>query len=218
MLGYEPESAPDWNNQGWSRLLAGRYEAALQDFAEAIKIDSTYKKARINRAHTYSKLGKKQEALADIDYLFTLDADSFEGLENKCQLYQDWHQFSEAVKWCDKAVTRYPEEAVAYSTRGFEHLEAGEYEPAISDFQMAIELNPSQEDAISNLDRALNEVGDDALSRGVYEHLRKVTGAARWDDNNRLAAKAAYQAGISNSPEMLMQELFEKSLSEKRRK
>lgn len=56
-LGYVPQTAPDWNNQGWSRMQQGRLEEAIDDFEKAIQTDPTYKKAKINTADALSQLG-----------------------------------------------------------------------------------------------------------------------------------------------------------------
>ncbi|MER8810382.1 tetratricopeptide repeat protein [Mesorhizobium australicum] len=185
-LGYKPSSSSDWNNQGWSRVLAGKYKDALRDFSKALNIESDNEIARVNRAHVYSKLGMRKEALGDVDYIINLDARSLSGLENKCLLYQEWNEFKQAIDWCGKAVGLYPDNAIALNNRGNAYLQSGEYELAISDFEVAIKSDAQQATAISNLDQALSELGDDDLSRAVYGRLLKATGDDRWNEKNRL--------------------------------
>ena len=141
---------PTWQEQydlGVRYLSEGNYEEAIIAFTAAIEIEPEHAEAYIGLADAYIGLGDLPQAR---DSLVT-------GLE--------------AVE--DTGNIKNKLSDVQYEI-GIEHLENGEYEPAIKAFQDAIENNPKNEDAYLGLAEALMEEGKidealDALRKALEE-------------------------------------------------
>ena len=58
-------AAIDANNRGDLHYDLGQYERAIQDYDEAIRIDSQYGHAYHARGHAYEAMGKPAEAARD---------------------------------------------------------------------------------------------------------------------------------------------------------
>ena len=62
-----------YNNRGVARNFLGRFEAAIEDLNEAIRLDPAYAIAHNNRAWAYEGAGDYVKALADADAALRID-------------------------------------------------------------------------------------------------------------------------------------------------
>lgn len=149
--GIEPETAEDWNNQGWSRLQQGRTDEAIGDFSEALKREPTYDKARINKANALADKGDMNAALNEIALILERDPSDFAGLENRCTLLDRADRAEEGLTACSKAVDMYPAEYGAHNNRGWVNWGLGRFSEAVRDFAKATEIDPDDATALLNL-------------------------------------------------------------------
>ncbi|PTR09980.1 Tfp pilus assembly protein PilF [Nitrosospira sp. Nsp5] len=157
------------NQNGWSKLQRGQFEEALKDFSVALQINPDYEKARVNRATTLTHLKRFEEALRDIDYILQKDPLSFAGLQNQCIIFDKWNRAHEALTACNKAISVYPKNAIAYNNRGWVRWGSGAPELALADFKKALSLNPQYDQARANLQRVLHEIADQDLVQREME-------------------------------------------------
>lgn len=174
-LQISPTSPADWNNQGWSRYRSGRYSEAIVDFSKAVQLDPAYRKGLINKVVTLGMLGKHEEALSSIDNFLETNENDFDGLINKCLVYEKWRRFDLAIKWCSKAVELFPRNPIPLNNRGWAYLQSASFINAVKDFESAIMLSVSYADALANLQDTLFQLGDVDFSVSVYERLIKAT-------------------------------------------
>ncbi len=66
-------SAIEYGNRGLTYSALKRYEEALADYGQAVRLDPTFAKAYSNRGLTYSVLKRYEEALADYEQAVRLD-------------------------------------------------------------------------------------------------------------------------------------------------
>jgi tetratricopeptide (TPR) repeat protein len=65
------KTAQIWNNHGSAMHRLGQYSHAIQSYTEALKLNSTYELARLNRAVAYRDLGDYKLAVQDYNVLLT---------------------------------------------------------------------------------------------------------------------------------------------------
>ena len=90
---------------GMYRLVGNRYnmseahQMAVRLFSWAYQIDTSYRKARLDRGVLYwRELGKVKEALADFDALLDEDAEYSAALFNRAMAYQSCGRFPDAIQ------------------------------------------------------------------------------------------------------------------------
>lgn len=123
------------------RKEQGDLEGAVDDYSEAIEINPDYEKAIYNRAFTYKLLGNYMEAEDDLNDLKDgLDAEpEFWNLRGNIQVLQG--DFSQAIRYYDKAISFDMEYAEAFYNRGIAKLLLNQHEMACEDFEYSINLN-----------------------------------------------------------------------------
>lgn len=70
-LALNPDSPVLWNNQGYSRYLAGRRTEAKTSIAKALDFDNDYRKAWLNLGLIYVRDGYYEEALGAFERVMT---------------------------------------------------------------------------------------------------------------------------------------------------
>src|SRR5262249_5850924 len=66
-------AAPTYAARGWSRLVTGQTQPALEDFTEAVRLDPNNADALNGRGFARMRLGRRKQALADADRAVQLD-------------------------------------------------------------------------------------------------------------------------------------------------
>ena len=68
-----PSPTAEWHHeQGRKLYFRGRYDEAIEEYTEAIRLNPEYASAYMNRGLSYKQIGKKDEALADFEKVITL--------------------------------------------------------------------------------------------------------------------------------------------------
>jgi tetratricopeptide (TPR) repeat protein len=128
-------SANDLFENGYSMLISGRYEEAIDPLSMAIELNPGLIKAYYYRGITYVKLGDDQKAMKDFDKAIELDPKFAKAYYCRGLLYGPL-----GVKDFDKAIDLNPKFENAYASRGYAYLHLKDYQKAIKDFDMAIRI------------------------------------------------------------------------------
>ena len=106
-----------YNNRGFSYLLLKQYDKCYQDLLKAIEVDPTIAMSHISLGEYYNEVGKYDEAIA---------------------------KFNEALGMPDKNEN---ELTAGYTGRGTSYLKKKQFDPAESDFQKALNVDPEYVEA-----------------------------------------------------------------------
>ena len=156
----EAVTAVDWYNRGYDAQSAkpARYQEAVRDYTEAIRLDPKYAPAYNNRGNAYNDLKQYEKAIRDHTEAIRLDPKYAHAYSNRGNVYKALKQYEKAIRDHTEAIRLDPKYALAYYNRGNEYYDLKQYEKAIEDYTEAIRLNPAYADAYSNRGNAYNDL------------------------------------------------------------
>ena len=131
-----------YNNRGIGHQKKNDLDAAIADFAEAIKLNGRSAFAFNNRGNAYRNQHKEGEALEDFAKAIEIDAKYISPYNNRGLLYLDKGEFDRAIADFDQVVRLDANYLRAYWNRGSAYLKKGERDRAIADYKKALSLNP----------------------------------------------------------------------------
>lgn len=100
------------------KLEQGRYEEAIAEFDEAIRLDPTLAPAYSNRGGAYSNLGQYQRAIEDYDEAIRLDPQHAPAYSDRGDAYTKLGRHEQSIEDFDEAILLDPQLAIAYADRG----------------------------------------------------------------------------------------------------
>ncbi|MFD5316177.1 tetratricopeptide repeat protein [Streptomyces sp. NPDC127098] len=148
--------------RGRQRYNQSEYEAAIEDYDEALRLVPDSAWALAHRGETHRVLGHHEEALRDLDRAVELDADDLYALESRGSALGYLGRYEEALRDLDRVIEQGPRRAWDYAERGRVHHRMRRYDAAVADYDKAIELAP--DDAWIHRGR-----GDLHVSAGRFE-------------------------------------------------
>jgi Zn-dependent membrane protease YugP/tetratricopeptide (TPR) repeat protein len=171
-----PSTAMDHNNAGFDLLRTGNPEAAIQAFSETLALEPGYLPALLNRARTYTQLGRFDEALRDYDAAVLLAPDSAMPRERRADVHAAVGHFARAIDDYTAVIERDADRATAYRERGLMHFRREEYALALADCTRAIEIDARLFDRREAV--VFNNRGAIYLKLGEYSQARADLDAA----------------------------------------
>ncbi len=153
------------NNLGITYDRLGRYEEAVSELNEALRLNPGYVEVHNNLAVTYDKLGKRDEAVRELQEALRLNPGYTEAHNNLGNVYAGEGRYEEAIKELEEAIRINPGYAVAHNNLGNIYALQNRLTEALKEFQEALRLNPDYTIARSNLGNIYADMGrhEDAL-------------------------------------------------------
>ena len=159
----------DYYNRGVTYQNLGRYDEALADYGQTIRLNPQYAAAYVNRGNTCKNLGRIDEALADYGQAIRLNPELAQAYNNRGHTYKNLGRIDEALADLNKAIQINPQLAQAYVNRGSTYSDMSRYDEALNDYGRVIRLNPSDAEVynsrgstyyhLGRYDEALNDYG-----------------------------------------------------------
>lgn len=131
--------ADTYLSKGFALFEKKDYQGAINNFDQAIKLNSSDAKAYNYRGLARSDLGDKQGAIADYNQAIKLNPN-----DNRGKIRAQLGDMKGALADGDQAIKLEPNNAEAYLLRGAAHYELGDKQGAIKDVQKAGELYQQQ--------------------------------------------------------------------------
>ena len=137
------------HNSGQVRVAAGKLEAALADFTEAIAQDPNYAPYHFDRAGVLHRLGRDDEAIADYENAIRLSPPLPEAYYNRGDIRAGLGELEAALADFDYALELSPEFLAAYVYRAGLLADLGEDEAAARDVEAGLALDPANPHLLS---------------------------------------------------------------------
>lgn len=130
-------------NRGKTKVVMQSYEAAIEDFDAALKMNPQYVNAYINRGVANAGLVQYAQAMNDYNQALSLSPDEPLAFGNRGNAHAFLGDHEAAIRDYTKALEINPNYLSARFNRGLAHYATKTYDLAIVDFEAALKLNSS---------------------------------------------------------------------------
>lgn len=134
------ESAESHYKKGKDYADSERYDDAIREYEEAVKIDPKYVDAYYSLGWTQYCIRKYNEALNNFKKCISLDPNSYKGYKGIAAIFaaQGYHDL--AIENYKKAISLSPNLSALYSNIAYTYVKIGNYDEAILNAKKGIEL------------------------------------------------------------------------------
>lgn len=157
----QAEAATYYANRGAVYALQNAWQRALDDFTQALNLNTEFARAYESRAGVYEKLGQYEQAIADYSTFLNLKPDSVNAYLQRAQAYEQTGNLNAAISDYTQALALQPD-ASAYYNRGQLYQAIQQYDQALQDYNQAIQQDP-------NYAQAYFARGSIAYQNGQYD-------------------------------------------------
>jgi len=140
-------------NRGLSRDKIKQYDLAIQDFTEAIRLDSTDMASFVDRGLSKIHAGYIGQAKKDFQYVITKNGNNNmmeSSLYWMARINSSQRNYNEVIKNCDDYFKINSKDPELYFIRGTANDMLRNFEQSIIDYSIAIELFPNYFQAYAN--------------------------------------------------------------------
>ncbi len=139
---------------GFSRAEASDYQAAINDYNQAIQLNPGFAEAYYQRGRTYAIWGRlshnradEQKAIADLQQAIRLMPNDRRINLIRSRIYMIQGDYRRALPEANEGIRRNPESHEAYTQRGHVYSRMDDVKKSVADFSQSIRLNPNHADA-----------------------------------------------------------------------
>lgn len=159
---WHPQTAQEFHKRGERLLATERYDRALKDLSQAIRLDRKLAEAYVARGEVFRHRGDYESALGDLNQAIELDAESFRAFAARGNTYLDQGRLAEALADFTSAVRLDPTRPAGYNLRGLVYLKQDALQQALDEFNEALRLD-------AKFAECLNNRGDVFWAKGDYD-------------------------------------------------
>jgi Tfp pilus assembly protein PilF len=138
-------------NRGYFYFKTGKYNEAISDFNNAIRLETDDLRAYQNRGNSFYLKGDLLKAMDDYEYIIKKDPNFIKAYIGKGNIYLDRGDYEKAMKEYDKALKIDQNNLESYNGLGIIYSELKEYDKAINAFKKVLSIDPNNIQANHNL-------------------------------------------------------------------
>ncbi len=158
LVGMHPGDAALRNNYANALRASGDREAALGQYAEAIRLQPDYARAWSNRGAVFNEIGRNEDALASFEEALRHEPGSADVLYNRANVLHDLGRPHAALESYAQALHLEPEHAAAWRNQGELLADLGRHGEALASFDRALALDTGHAQAWAHRGGVLNEL------------------------------------------------------------
>ncbi|MBL8536617.1 MAG: tetratricopeptide repeat protein [Hyphomonadaceae bacterium] len=169
-ISIDQQHAVAFMHRGIAFRRQGDLVRAISDYTEAIRLQPRFEEAFLNRGSAYVATGDLTRAIADYDEAIRLDPNYAKAYNGRCWARAVLRQnLGLALDDCNRALTLSPGDPASLDSRGLVHLELGNFDHAIADYDAVLLREPQNSDAIYGRGVALVGAGRTAEGQEVMD-------------------------------------------------
>ncbi|MET1026676.1 MAG: tetratricopeptide repeat protein [Dongiaceae bacterium] len=165
-------------NRAIGYTLIAKYDAAMRDFGETLKLKPGLPVAYIERGKAEMRANRPVAAKQDFDAAIAKDPDNVDARYLRAWLESTQNQDAQAVADLNDVLAKHPDHFDALLDRGGLLIRDGKFDGAIRDFSAMLKIDPKSAAAFYNRGRAKSAKGDFAGAAEDFAGAMKA-----WNDN-----------------------------------
>ncbi|MFC1646531.1 tetratricopeptide repeat protein [Candidatus Omnitrophota bacterium] len=150
-LQYSPNSYRAHNEIGVIYLDQDKYDMAIPEFKESIKINPRFDQAYDNLGVAYDKSGKLEEAIIQHKKALEISPYNVKIYNNIGNAYNKLNQFDKAIEAYKNALKLNPDYKAVYNNLGVIYYKQGMYNEAEKYWRQALKIDPNFQLVLDNL-------------------------------------------------------------------
>jgi tetratricopeptide (TPR) repeat protein len=185
------KSAAEWMADGRTHSDQLRWDDAIADFTEALRLEPGSREALVRRAHARDSNGDADQALEDCEAALRLQPQDVELRHFRASIYRKQGQLAKADQ--DDAQANRPNKS---DQRANQEYRLGHYRAAAANYEDAVRLDPQNQIYLCQLAWLQATCPDDALRNGRHAVglALKACELTGWRDAGAIATLAAAYA------------------------
>ncbi|MEK7485684.1 MAG: tetratricopeptide repeat protein [Planctomycetota bacterium] len=208
-----PKTAFDYFQQGVINSYRKKFDEAISDYTEAIRLNPQLSEVYSNRGVAKQKKKDLEGAIADYTEAIRLNPQSADAYINRGNAKNEKQDLDSAVTDFTEAIRLNPQHSGAYINRGVVKQKKKDLEGAIADYTEAIRFNPQYSEAYISRGKAKNEKKE--LEGAIADYTEAIRlnpqsaeayinrGISRKDKNNLEDAIADFTETIRLNPQFV---------------
>ncbi len=157
-LTYKKDNAFTLNKLGMCHYYLQRYNTAVTQFKEALKVLPDFIKVYTNIAKARVAIGSYRKAIRSLNRAIELNPSLYTAYNDLGVIYYKKKMFLSSIRSYRKAVEINPEYYIAFNNLGISLKEIENHVESEQAYRKAIELNPNYSQAYNNLGTLLNRL------------------------------------------------------------
>ena len=149
----------DYLKLGLEYYEKGKYDLAIKNYNEAIKLNPRDADTYNNRGLAYDALENYNLAIKDYNKAIKLDSKDADYYNIRGLAFYELEEYDRAIKDYNKAIKLDSKDADYYNNRGLAFYELEEYDRAIKDYNKAIKIDPNNTEYYKNRGSAYEVIG-----------------------------------------------------------
>ena len=164
--------AAAYHHRGVGYLLQTKFDQAIVEFNEALRIDPTYKRSYNSRGNAWKGKGELDIAIADYNEAIRLDPSFAFPYNGRANAWSDKGEWDRAIADYDEVIRLDPSLAAPYANRGMAWRGKGDLDRALADENEALRRDPKNVVVYANRGEIWRLKGD--LDRALIEQEQSV--------------------------------------------
>ncbi len=153
------EKANALNNQGVVLFKSGQYEATIEKFEQALKVEPFNFRTLFEYGFVLSEVGQYKSASEKFERALQIDPNNIEVLNNCGSAFFNSGDYKTALKKFKNALQIKPDEIMILYNYGTALVENDQYNEAIEQFEKVLQISPNHNKALGNYGVALACLG-----------------------------------------------------------
>lgn len=174
MLLSFPNSSFLYNVLAASHVGLGQFEAAIEGYAQALRVQPNDAKTHFNLGIAFAEIGDLVAAIDSYQQALKIAPDYAPAYNNMGNTLKDDGDLVRAIESYKQALKIDPNYAEVYINLGNALKDKGELDQAISTYKQALHIVPDYAEAYNNMGSALKDKGELAQARSSYAEALKV--------------------------------------------